>query len=419
MKRETNKLSPIAVRNATKPGLYGDGAGLWLNVGPTGGKSWLLRYTLDGRAREMGLGPLDTVGLAEARERCRAARLLLLDGIDPLDQRRAERDRRRAEAAKVITFRKAAEGYIKAHRAAWRNEKHAWQWGATLEAHVYPVVGDLPVSAIETGHITRILEPIWVTKAETAARVRGRVETVLDYAKVHGWRAGENPARWRGHLENVLPARGKVSKVEHHAALPWAQIGAFMADLGREEGVAALALRFTILTAARTGEVIGATWGEMDSRVGLWTVPAARTKAGREHRVPLSAAALAILADAAKLRGADAPDAPVFPGGKGGRSANGLSNVAMLMLLRRMGRGDLTVHGFRSSFRDWIAEATRHPREIAEAALAHIVENKVEGAYQRGDLLEKRRKLMNDWARFCGRPAPAEAGLVVPIAARA
>ncbi len=235
MARKIGKLSPAGVRNETKPGVYGDGAGLYLNVGPTGGKSWLFRFMLNGNAREMGLGPVHTIGLAEARERAKAARRLTLDGIDPIDARKAERARKAAEAAAdaaaLITFRKAAEGYIATNRAAWRNEKHAAQWTATLEAHAYPVIGEVAVSAINTGHVTQILTPIWNTKSETASRVRGRIETVLDYAKVHGWRAGENPARWKGHLDNVLPARAKVAKVEHHAALPWSEVGVFMAEL--------------------------------------------------------------------------------------------------------------------------------------------------------------------------------------------
>ncbi|HTW71154.1 MAG TPA: integrase arm-type DNA-binding domain-containing protein [Acetobacteraceae bacterium] len=434
-RREIGKLTPAKVKSASKPGLYGDGGGLWLNVGPTGGKSWLFRFMLNGRAREMGLGPLHTIGLAEARERARAARHQLLDGIDPLDARKAEKQRKAAEAAARVTFREVAEKYVKAHRASWRNEKHAWQWGATLEAHVYPTIGDVAVGAVDTGHVTRILEPIWTTKAETAARVRGRIESILDYAKTHGWRTGENPARWKGHLQNVLPARAKVSKVEHHAALPWREIGAFIAELAKQDGTARLALQFAILTAARTGEVIGARWGEIDMapprRVtigrddqgqpiiettgAVWTIPAGRTKAGKPHRVPLAGPALDVLREAAKLRHGESPNDHVFPGGKGGKSSRALSNIAMLMLLRRMDRDDLTVHGFRSTFRDWCAEATGYPRELAEAALAHALDSKVEAAYQRGDLLEKRRRLMNEWAAFCGRTEPVEGDNVTAL----
>jgi Arm DNA-binding domain len=240
MARTIGKLTPAMLKNATKEGLYGDGGGLWLNVGPTRGKSWLFRFMLNGRAREMGLGPLHAIGLADARERARNCRRLLVDGIDPLDARNAKKARSSAEAAAAITFKRAAESYVKAHRVAWKNAKRAWQWTATLESHVYPVIGALSVAAVDTGHVTRILEPIWASKSETASRVRGRIEAVLDYAKAHGWRTGGNPARWKGHLQNVLPALRKISAVEHHAALPWPEIGAFMAELDRQSGTAAL-----------------------------------------------------------------------------------------------------------------------------------------------------------------------------------
>jgi integrase len=409
MARTIGKLSPAAVKNSNKPGLYGDGGGLYLNVGPTGGKSWLFRFMLNGTAREMGLGPLHTIGLAEARERALAARKLRLDGIDPLEARKSEKTRKAAEVAAMVSFRKAAEGYIKAHRAAWRNAHHAWQWAATLENHVYPVIGDLAVGAVDTGHVTQILEPIWNTKTETATRIRGRIEMILDYAKTHGWRTGENPARWKGHLQNVLPAPTKVTKVEHHAALPWEEVGAFMVELEKEAGVAALAFRFTILTAARTGEVIGTQWSEIDMKAAVWTVPADRMKGGKEHRVPLSDASLVVLREAEKLRPANGGNGSVFPGGKGGKGGSGLSNMAMLVLLRRMGRDDLTVHGFRSSFRDWASEATQHEHAVVEKALAHTIESKVEAAYRRGDLLEKRRPLMEDWAAHCASNAQAAA----------
>jgi integrase len=408
--REIGKLSPAKVRHLGKPGLYGDGGGLWLNIGPGGTKSWIYRFMLDGRAREMGLGPLHTIGLSEARDRARAARRLCLDGIDPIDRRHAERDARRLAAASAVTFKDCAAKYIAANRAGWRNAKHAAQWDATLAAYVYPVIGALPVGTIDTGHVTRILEPIWEAKPETASRVRGRIEAVLDYAATHRWRTGENPARWRGHLENVLPKRSKIAKVEHHAALPWREISGFMVQLAGQPGMAALALRFAILTAGRTGEVIGARWSEIDTTHAVWSIPAARMKAGREHRVPLSEAALAVLREAAELRAGDG-DGFVFPGMKGG-----LSNMALLMTLRRMERGDLTAHGFRSSFRDWAAE-TGKPADIAEAALAHTLGSKTQAAYQRGDLLDRRRRLMQQWTEFCGRPAPPEGGEVVALRA--
>jgi integrase len=395
MARQVGKLTVLDIKNETRPGLYGDGAGLYLNVGPTGGKSWIFRYMLNGKAREMGLGPLHTITLAQARQRAADQRRAKLDGIDPLEQRRATKAAAALAAARVITFKACATKYIAANKAGWRNAKHGAQWTATLTAYAYPVIGDLAVNAIDTGHITRILEPIWVTKSETATRVRGRVEAVLDYARTHRWREGENPARWKGHLENVLPKPSKVRRVEHHAALAWGEVAGFMRLIEKQDGVAALALRFAILTAARTGEVIGARWEEIDLATGVWTVPEERMKGHREHRVPLSKPALAVLTETAALRQGDAPF--VFPGGKAGRP---LSNMAMLVLLRRMERGDLTAHGFRSSFRDWAAE-TGQASDIAEAALAHVVGDKAVIAFQRGDLLERRRKLMAGWAEYC------------------
>jgi integrase len=399
MVRAIGKLSPAQVRHATKPGLYGDGAGLWLHVGPTGGKSWLYRYMLAGRARGMGLGPLHTIGLAEARERAAAARRLCLDGIDPLEARRADRVGRAAKAAAIITFSQAAARYIETHRAAWRNTKHAGQWGATLATYAFPVIGDLSVADVDAGHVTAVLVPIWTSKTETASRVRSRIELVLDYAAAHGWRSGENPARWKGHLRNVLPNRAKVAPVEHYPALPWQQIGAFMAELEKQGDVVALALRFLILTACRTGDVVGAVWAEIALDDAIWTIPGRRTKAGREHRVPLSEAAIEILK---RLPGGDGP---VFPGRRAGSF---LPSLAMRTLLHRTGRRDLTVHGFRSCFKDWASE-TGWAADVSEASLAHTIGNKTVAAYQRGDLLERRRSLLEAWAAFCARAEPATA----------
>ena len=288
-----------------------------------------------------------------------------------------------------------------AHADGWRNAKHRAQWESTLDTYVHPVFGDRPIATVDVGDVMHVLEPIWREKPETAARVRGRMEAILDYAAARDWRTGENPARWKGHLANLLPARARVARVEHHAALPWAEVGAFMARLAEQGGTAALALRFTVLTAARTGEVTGATWGEVDLDGKVWTVPGARMKAGREHRVPLSPAALDVLR-AVCPPGDPAPGAFVFPGGVRDK---GLSNMAMAAVLRRMRRADLTVHGFRSTFRDWCAEQTAHPREVAEAALAHTLRDKVEAAYRRGDLFERRAALMAEWAAFLARPA--------------
>ena len=314
-------------------------------------------------------------------------------------------------AIKGMTFRTVADTYLTAHADAWKNAKHRAQWGSTLDTYAHPHMGDLPVGEVATEHVLAALEPIWRTKPETATRVRGRIESVLDYATSRAWRSGENPARWRGHLANLLPARGKVAAVEHHAALPWAEIGDFLAELRKHPGMSARALEFTILTAARSGETLGARWAEVDMREKVWTVPAARMKAKKEHRVPLSAPALAVLTDLAKLRTDESPEAFIFPGAGEKRP---LSIMAMTMVLRRMKRTDLTVHGFRSSFRDWTGETTRTPREVAEAALAHVLGSKTEAAYARGDLFEKRRVLMVAWATYCAKPSTSR-GSVVPL----
>lgn len=390
------KLTAVKVRALTAPGRYGDGRGLWLQVRDAQRRSWLFRFKLHGRERAMGLGAVEDVSLADAREQADVCRKLLRQGIDPIEHRIAERAAKVA-VTRAITFREVANRYIEAHKAGWRNAKHVDQWRNTLATYAFPVFGDTPVAAVDTGAVVRVLEPIWSKKTETASRLRGRIENVLDYAVARGWRQ-ENPARWRGHLQKLLPARSKVQRVEHHAALPWRQMGAFMATLREQDGVAARALEFAILTAARTGEVIGARWEELNGDV--WTVPGERMKAGREHRVPLSPAALAVLTAIESARGL--AGSFVFPGGKKDKP---LSSMALLMLLRRMGRGDLTVHGFRSTFREWAAEATAYPREVAELALAHVNKDKVEAAYQRGDLFEKRRRLMADWAEFCDRVA--------------
>jgi integrase len=406
MARTIGKLTALAISQAKRRGYYGDGGGLFLQVSAAGSKSWVFRFRDGGRLREMGLGPTHTVSLAEARQKALDSRKARLDGKDPIADRKAARSAAGLEAAKAMTFKDCAERYIAAHKAGWRNPKHAAQWPSTLAAYVYPAFGSLPVQAVDVGLVMKALEPIWTEKPETAGRVRGRIESVLDYATARGWRTGENPARWRGHLENLLPKKAKVRRVEHHAALPYAEVAGFMAARRQQEGVAARALEFAILTAARTGEVIGARWEEISLADKLWAIPAERMKAGREHRVPLSARAIAILEDLAQVREGEF----VFPGGRHGRP---ISNMAMLMTLRRMGRGDLTAHGFRSSFRDWAAERTTFPAEVAEMALAHTVSDKVEAAYRRGDLFQKRRQLAEAWAKFCA-VAPA-AGAVVPM----
>ena len=394
MARTIGKLTALAVERTKGRGYHGDGGGLFLQVSARGSKSWVFRFKENGRLREMGLGATHTVTLAEARDKARNCRKLRLEGIDPIEARHAERAKAKLEAAKAMTFKACAERFIAAHKAGWRSPKSLTAWEGTLAAYVYPLFGSLPVQGIDTTLVMKSIEPMWAAKPETASRVRGRIESILDWATARGYRAGENPARWRGHLDNLLPAKTRVRRVEHHAALPYQEIAAFMAMLRGEDGNAARALEFAILTAARTGEVIGARWSEINISERLWTIPAERMKGGREHRVPLSSGALAIVEAVGTVRCGDF----VFPGGKSNRP---LSNMAFLMLLRRMGRSDLTVHGFRSTFRDWAAERTSFPAEVAEMALAHAVGDKVEAAYRRGDLFHKRRQLAEAWTRLC------------------
>ncbi|MDB5743065.1 MAG: site-specific integrase [Polaromonas sp.] len=406
MARQTQRLSSLQVAKLEKPGYYCDGAGLYLQVSKSGSKSWIMRYTLAGKPCEMGLGSLTAFTLAEARQRATAQRKLLADGIDPLAKKHGDLLVKRMADANVITFDKAAADFIKANSPAWRNAKHGDQWRNTLATYASPVIGAMPVSKIETTHVLRILSPIWSTKTETATRVRGRIEKILDWAKVQGYRAGDNPAAWRGHLSEALPTPSKVADAGHHAALPWIEMGAFMVALRAAQGAGARAMELIILTATRTSEVLNAKWTEFDLDAGLWVIPKERMKGFREHRVPLSAAALAVLEEAkTELAGGEF----VFMG----RKQAPLSNMACLQTLKRMGRSDLTVHGFRSTFRDWVSESTSYPRDVAEMALAHAIEDKSEAAYRRGDLIEKRRPLMSDWAAHCG--VVRTGGGVVPI----
>ena len=407
-KKLSNALTPLAVKNA-KPGRHADGGGLHLLVKESGARSWVYRFMLSGKSRDIGLGAAgpDGISLADARDARDALRLKVKAGIDPLEERQrdAVEALAAAQAAQVagITFKAVAETYIGANEGSWRNDKHRQQWKNTLATYVYPVIGELPVAEVATSHVLQILEPIWKAKAETASRVRGRMETILDAAKARGYRDGENPARWRGHIAQILPVRSRLTR-GHHKAMPYDAIPAFVGALHKREAVAALALEFTILTAARTGEVIGAKWDEVDLDKAIWTIPASRMKAGKEHRVPLSPRAVEILKSTQGLR-----QEWLFPANKGGS----LSGMAMSMLLRRM-KVDVTVHGFRSGFRDWSAECTGYAHEVAEMALAHTIENKVERAYRRGDLFDKRRRLMDDWATYCAT-IPAAGANVTPI----
>lgn len=403
MSRAVHRLSAKTVESAKRPGYYCDGGGLYLQVSATLSKSWIFLYSRHGKSREMGLGSGRDVSLAEARAKAAEARRQLVDGVDPIEAREGRKAHERLEKAGTITFDECAKKYIAAHRAGWRNEKHAEQWESTLKAYAEPVIGKLAVKDVDTGLVLRVLEPIWVKKPETANRLRGRLERILDYGRVRGYRSGENPARWRGHLDKLLPAALNRKNRKHHAALPYDQIGAFIEELCAQEGTAARALEFTILTGTRTQEVIGAKPEEIDLKKALWTIPAERMKAGKEHRVPLSARAIEIIE-------AQAPSTYLF---RGRKDDTPLSNMAMLELLRRMGREDLTVHGFRSTFRDWAAECTGYPREVCEMALAHAISDEVEAAYRRGDLFEKRRRLMLDWAKYCERKKDAQ---IVPLA---
>lgn len=391
-----NKLTQLQITRLKAPGLYGDGAGLWLNVTEGGSKSWVLRYTLAGKERRAGLGPFPEVSLAEAREAAVNFRRQVRNGQDPVEEKRKAKASAQAEQAKSVTFDWCAEKYIAAHKPSWKNPKHGEQWTNTIATYVSPIMRSTAVDRIETAHIMRVLEPIWTTKAETASRVRGRIESILSWAAVRKFRSGENPARWKGHLDSLLPARKKISRVQHHPALPWQDMSVFMAELKQQAGVGALALQFTILTAARSGEVRGMTWDEVNLDDAIWVIPGDRMKAGRDHRVPLSTHAKAILTSMEALRLSDTN--VVFPGV---RDRKPLSDMTLTAVLKRMERTDITVHGFRSTFRDWAAEVTHYPREMAEMALAHTVSDQVEAAYRRGDMFEKRRKMMADWDAFC------------------
>jgi integrase len=382
------------------PGMHADGNGLYLQVTKTG-RSWLLRYQLDRRRREMGLGSLADVTLAAARDRARDARALLADGLDPIEHRKAERTTKRLADAQAVTFRQAAEAYIKANRDGWKNDKHATQWPSTLKRYVYPVIGALPVAAIDTDLVLKCLEPIWRKRTETASRVRGRIEAVLASAIARGQRTGPNPAQWRNHLDQLLPRRSKVQRIRHQPALPYVQIPDLMKQLAglNRPSVSSMALRFTILCAARTGETIGATWSEFDLGANVWTVPPERMKAGRRHQVPLSDAALAIVEEMKRIR----IGKYVFPGWHRGEP---LSDMAMLECLRGL-RPGFTVHGTaRSSFKDWCSEQTSFPDFLSEMALAHVEGDKARAAYARSDLLERRRELMAAWAAFCDGSSP-------------
>jgi integrase len=419
MARTLHRLSAVEVAGAKTAGYFADGGNLYLRVAvglsdgkkkPTVSKGWIFRFTLAGRTRDAGLGGYPTISLARAREEANRCRQLVASGIDPIEARNEAHQAALVASAKAMTFEQCAKAFIEGHEAGWRNEKHRQQWSNTLKTYAYPVLGTLPIAAIDTSLVMKVLQPIWSVKPETAGRVRGRIERVLDWAKVQGYRDGENPARLRGHLDNLLPKKSKVHKVKHHAALPYRDVGAFMAKLREETSISAHALALLILTATRTSEALEAPWGEFDLDERVWTILPERMKTDKEHRVPLAPRAVAVLKEMKRVR----LNQYVFPGTKPGRP---LSNMALAMLLRRMGYGNITAHGFRSSFRDWAAERTSFAREVAEMALAHKIPDPVEAAYRRGDLFEKRRKLMEAWAAYCGRKP--ESAAAVPLQRRA
>jgi integrase len=405
MARALNRLTALKVARAKKPGMLADGGSLYLRIAPGGSRQWIFRYVTNGRLRDMSIGPDHTLTLAEARERATEARKLRLDGIDPIEHKRARKAALRAADARTITFRECCEAYLRSHDASWTSARHRAQWRSTL-AQLYPVLGALPVQAIDTPLVLRALKPIWEKTPVTASRLRGRLEAVLGWATVHHYRAGDNPAKWGGLLEHALPAPGKVARVEHHSALPYAQIAEFMTKMRSDASITARALEFIVLTAARSGEAVGSTWDEIDFDAKVWVVPKRRMKAGREHRVPLSDAAMRVLREMRAIR-----QSPyIFPGASAGQPVRG---GTVWWLANQL--AGVSVHGLRSSFRDWSSEQTDFPREVCEQALAHAIPNAVEAAYRRGDLFDKRRKLMDAWAAYCAK-VETDADKVVALA---
>lgn len=393
MPKRAKELSALEVGRLKEQGLHAVGgvAGLYLQVRGVS-RSWILRSMVGGKRRDMGLGAFPEVPLALAREKARQAKAVVESGADPILERQRAMSALKATQASALTFAQAATQYIDAKSAEWKNGKHRDQWVNTIETYANPVIGKLMVSDVRQEHILSLLQPIWTTKTETASRLRGRLEQVLDWARVRGYRDGENPARWRGHLDKLLPQPKKIAKVEHFPALPVAEMPAFMAALREREGTGARALEFLALAAVRSNEVRNATWSEINLDEALWVIPASRMKASKEHRVPLSAPAVSLLRGLSRQAGTDI----VFPGTKG----QALSDMTLTAIMRRMGLKEVP-HGLRSTFRDWTSERTNYPREVAEMALAHTIGNKVEAAYRRGDLFEKRQQMMADWAAFC------------------
>lgn len=403
MARSANRLTDTAIRGKLPDGMHADGAGLYLQV-KNGGRSWVFRYKFDKTPRMMGLGAQSGIKLATARTLAEEARALIKRGVDPIADREARKEAARIEAAKVVTFKQASERLIKSKAAGWKNKKHAAQWTATLETYAYPVFGSLPVQEVDTGLVMKALEPIWQSKTETATRVRQRIESVLDWAKAHGYRSGENAARWKGHLDKLLAQPSKVRKVKHHKAMPYEDVPAFFDQLKTKTTMSAKALHWTILGAARTSETLFADYSEIDFDEKIWTIPAARMKSDRPHRVPLTKQMLALL----DRNGSGL----IFPSDETGEV---MSENTMLKYLREtFGYDKLTVHGFRSSFKDWAVETTNVANIVSEAALAHVIPDKTEKAYRRGDLFNRRRRLMEMWATYCHSGA-TQGGKVVKL----
>jgi integrase len=395
MPKLAEEKTAIQVRRLRAPGLHAVGgvAGLYLRVKDSGARSWALRVVVGGRRREIGLGGYPTVTLERAREYAREVRDQIRQGIDPVAAKREVRDALRAADARRLTFKQAVDGFLRAKTVEFRNDKHAKQWRSTLETYAIPKIGALPVYEIQLAHVVSVLEPIWKSKTETASRLRGRIEAVLAWATVGGYRHGDNPARWRGNLEHVLPKPSKIAKVKHHMALPWTEIGGFMAELRKRRGTAARALEFLILTAARSGEVRLATWDEIDFDGNVWNVPGERMKTGRPHKVPLSKPAIELLKAMPVIEGSNY----VFAAPRGGP----LSDMAMSALTRRM-KVEAVPHGFRSTFKDWARSSTSYADEVSELALAHVNSDATRAAYARDELMPKRARLMRDWAKYCG-----------------
>ena len=405
MARQINKLSDRQVKAEKRPGRFADGNGLYLQVSQSGAKSWLFRFMQDGRSREMGLGSTNAVSLAEARTTAIECKRLLRDGIDPINDRKERLFKTKAEKKDALTFKHCAKEYLKAHSASWKSDRHAEIWASSVKRYAEPVIGEMPINLVDHGHIMRVLDPIWRTKTETAKKLRGRLESILDWATVQDYRKGENPARWKGHLDKLLPKPSEVSKVKHFPALPYQEINAFMDELRQREAPSALALRLIILTATRSGELRGAVWPEFNLANATWTIPAERMKAGKEHTVPLCPEAVSILEALPRMANTD----HLFTGAKSGKP---LSDVVFKKLMERMNRVGITTHGFRSTFRDWAAEQTSFPREVIENALAHRLKDKAEAAYFRSNLLNKRRELMNKWGKYTRMPTVQEANVI-------